>query len=164
MSGFDNPVPWVMIVILITIPYIHKKLTDRQFLSWNDDLSVGIEDIDHDHKRLINLINNLQTAVLYPAGESYERQALKDLIDYTVYHFDREEELMQKYDYPDFDAHQQTHKNMIEKVNNYVDRYESDSEEAIGELLKFLKIWLIKHIAGTDQEYSDHIKQKMAAE
>jgi len=162
MFGLDNPVPWIMIAILIAIPYIHKRITARKFIAWDDKLSVGIAMIDDDHKKLINLINNLQTAVLYPTGETYERQALKEVVDYTVYHFKREEELMQKYDYPDFEAHKKTHHAMISKVGEFMDAYENNRDATINELTLYLKTWLIKHIAGTDQQYSEFLKQKGA--
>jgi len=162
MFGLDNPVPWIMIAILIAIPYIHKRITARKFIAWDDKLSVGIAMIDDDHKKLINLINNLQTAVLYPTGETYERQALKEVVDYTVYHFKREEELMQKYDYPDFEAHKKTHHAMIAKVGEFMDAYENNRDATINELTLYLKTWLIKHIAGTDQQYSEFLKQKGA--
>lgn len=162
MFGIDNPVPWIMIAVLAALPYIHKRISDRQYLSWDDELSVGIESIDEDHKKLIALINTLQTAVMHPSGETYERQALKEVVDYTIYHFKREEELMLKYDYPDYEPHKKTHETMITKVNEFMDAYEKNSEGAICDLTLFLKSWLIKHIAGTDQEYSSYLLEKGA--
>lgn len=160
MFGIDNPVPWIMIGVLASLPYIHKKITARQYLSWDDKLSVGIKVIDDDHKKLIALINTLQTAVMYPSGETYERQALKEVVDYTVYHFKREEDLMQENDYPDFESHKKTHEAMISKVQEFMDAYENNSEGAICDLTKYLKVWLIKHIAGTDQQYCTHLHSK----
>lgn len=162
MFGIDNPVPWIMIAILIALPFIHKRIAARQYLAWDDKLSVGIDAIDEDHKKLIGLINTLQTAVMYPSGENYERQALKEVVDYTIYHFKREEELMEKYGYPDYEAHKKTHQAMIEKVNDFMDLYERNSEGAICDLTRYLKTWLIKHIAGTDQQYSSFLKEKGA--
>ncbi len=163
LFGIDNPVPWIMIAVLLSLPFIHKKMVARQFLSWDDKLSVGIKAIDDDHKQLINYINMLQTSILYPAGEAYEREALKNVIDYTKYHFEREEKLMQEYEYPDFEAHKKTHEEMIAKVGDYMNRYEQDREETITELSQFLKNWLIRHIAGTDQEYSQHLLSRGAS-
>jgi len=160
MFGIDNPVPWIMIVVLAALPYIHKRISARQYLSWKDELSVGVESIDHDHKKLINLINTLQTAVMYPSGESYERQALKEVVDYTIYHFKREEELMKECEYPDFETHKKTHIAMIEKINGFMEAYEQNSEGAICDLTRFLKVWLIEHIAGTDQQYMPYMEKK----
>lgn len=160
LFGIDNPVPWIMIAILIALPVIHKKMTSRKFVAWDDSLSVGIEVIDEDHKKLLSLINNLQTAILYPTGEAFERQALGELVDYTKYHFAREEKLMQDNGYPDFEPHKEQHEKMIMEVSSYMDAYEKNREATIDDLTSFLKTWLINHIAGTDQNYSQFLRDK----
>ena len=160
MFGIDNPIPWIMIAVLAALPYIHKRISARQYLAWDDKLSGGIESIDEDHKKLIGLINTLQTAVMYPSGETYERQALKEVVDYTIYHFKREEELMLEFNYPDYEPHKKTHAVMIGKVGEFMEAYEQNSEGAICDLTKYLKTWLIKHIAGTDQQYTSYLHEK----
>jgi hemerythrin len=160
LFGIDNPVPWIMIALLVALPFVHKRLTARRFVSWDDSYSVGIGVIDDDHKKLLTLINNLQTAVYYPTGEAFERQALKELVDYTKYHFGREEELMRKHDYPGLDDHKKQHDEMIARVGGFMDAYERDREHTVEEMTEFLKTWLIKHINGTDQLYSPYLKSK----
>lgn len=160
MYGLDNPVPWVMIAILLALPFIHKKITARHFIVWNDSYSVGIKVIDDDHKKLIQLINNLQSSVLYPTDESFERAAMDELVAYTKYHFEREEKMMQDYDYPDFVGHKKQHDLMIEDVGRYLERYEKDREGAVRDLNAMLKKWLIKHISVVDQEYTGYLLKK----
>jgi len=155
--------PWVSVImaaVLIALPFINKQVTSRRFVAWRDDLSVGIQAIDDDHKKLLHLINNLQTAVYYPTGEAFERQALQELVDYTKYHFKREEDLMSENGYPDFEAHKRVHEEMIAKVGTFLEAYEQDREGTIEELIRFLKAWLIDHIAGTDQKYSPFLHEK----
>jgi hemerythrin len=158
--GIDNPVPWIMIALLITLPFIHRKMAERRFVTWDDSLSVGIKDIDDDHKKLLGLINNLQNAVYYPTGERFERQALDELVDYTKYHFEREEQLMLKHDYADFAEHKLQHEKMIEEVVRYMEAYEKNAESTLEELTQFLKQWLIRHIKGTDKQYSAYLLGK----
>ncbi len=160
LFGIDNPVPWIMLAVLIALPFIHKKMMSRKFVAWDDSYSVGIQAIDDDHKKLLTLINNLQTSVLYPTGEAFERHALGELVDYTKYHFAREEKLMSEYDYPDFEPHRKQHEEMIAKVGDYMAAYENDREATIDELTVFLKTWLLSHIAGTDQKYSGYLRSK----
>ncbi|MCU7809633.1 MAG: bacteriohemerythrin, partial [Candidatus Thiodiazotropha sp. (ex Notomyrtea botanica)] len=146
LFGIDNPIPWIMIAILLVLPVIHKKMTSRKFVSWDNSLSVGIAVIDEEHQKLLTLINNLQTAILYPTGESFERQALSELVDYTKYHFEREEKLMQDNGYPEYEQHKQQHEEMIAKVSVFLSKYENDREGTVDELTSFLKTWLIDHI------------------
>ncbi len=158
--GFSHPLPWVFVVILVVVVALNKKLTESDFVTWKDEYSVGIESIDRDHKKLLNLINNLQNSALYYTGEDFERQALKELVDYTEYHFKREETLMEENGFPDFESHRQEHQKMTEKVKEMVVAYERDDEKTIVELAQFLKNWLISHINGSDQEYSGYLIKK----
>lgn len=158
--GLAHPLPWIFIVILISVSILTRKLTESDFVTWKDEYSVGIESIDNDHKKLLNLINNLQTSSLYYTGDDFDKQALNELVEYTKFHFSREEKLMEDNGYPDFQAHRRQHKHMTDHVINMVKAYESDSEKTVEDLLYFLKEWLINHINGSDKEYSAFLREK----
>lgn len=160
LSGISNPLPWISLTILIIVILAHNIIIKKQYLSWKNSYSVGIESIDNDHKKLIHLINNLQTAVNYKTDRQFEKQTLDEVIDYTKYHFSREEKLMEEHGYPDFVPHKQQHEKMIAKVNEFVEAYEKEEDGAVESLLKYLKLWLINHINGTDQEYSEFLISK----
>lgn len=124
---------------------------------WKDDYSVGIDSLDQDHKKLIALLNQFITAYDYAMSESYEREALDDLIAYTKYHFEREEKLMEENEYPDIVAHKAQHKKMFAQVETFVELYNEKGHDALDEISDFLSNWLINHINGTDKEYSQHL-------
>ena len=160
ISGLTNPLPWISLSVLIVVILVHNKITKSRYLTWKDSYSVGIESIDNDHKKLLHLINNLQTAVDYKTDRMFEKQTLNEVIDYTKYHFEREEKLMEDAGYSDVVPHKAKHKNMIDKVTEFVEAYEKDESGAIESLLNYLKSWLIGHINGTDQEYSEFLISK----
>lgn len=165
LSGISNPLPWISMAILAVVILIHNRIVKDRYLSWNDSYSVGIESIDNDHKKLILLINNLQTSIDYKTDNEFEKQTLDEVVDYTKYHFTREEDLMEKNGYSDFVAHKAQHQKMIDKVTELVQAYKKDESKgikagAIESLLMYLKSWLINHINGTDQEYSEYLISK----
>ncbi len=160
LFGIDNPVPWIMIAVLVALPFIHKRMMARSYVAWSEDYRIGIKNIDEDHQKLLGLINNLQTAAHYPTGEAFERQALDQVVDYTKYHFKREEDLMRENGYPDYEPHKREHEQMIAKVDEYLAAYEKDPEATIEELVQYLKRWLIKHIQGTDRKYAPYLLDK----
>ncbi len=160
LFGIDNPVPWIMIAVLVLLPFVHKKLVARQYVEWDDSLSVGIAVIDEDHKKLLGLINNLQTAAHYHTGEAFERQALDELVNYTKFHFQREEGLMRERGYAELEGHKAQHAAMIAEVGQVLQAYETDRERTIDNLCQYLKQWLIKHIGGTDQLYAPYLRSK----
>lgn len=157
LAGPSSPITWALIAVLVVIPFIHRKMSSSQFVEWKDDYSVGIDSIDQQHKKLLNLINQLQTAVDYSTGEQFEREALDELVDYTKTHFTYEEGLMRDNDYPDFEPHKLQHEKMFEKVREVLAEYEQDQDTAMANAADYLKDWLINHINGTDKEYSSYL-------
>ena len=160
MAGPTSPLTWLLVAVLIAIPFLHRKLAARNYLAWKDEYSVGIDSIDQQHKRLVNLINQLHTAVTYSTGEQFEREALDELVDYTKTHFTYEEGLMEQNGYPDFEPHKAQHRKMIQKVDAVLAEYEKDQDTAMNEALDYLSDWLINHINGTDKEYSSFLIAK----
>jgi len=157
LSSFANPVSWILIGILLLIPTFYKKTEQTSKIQWKDEYSVGITHIDQDHKKLISLLNQFTVAYDHAMSEDFEKKALEDLIDYTQYHFEREEKLMSDNDYPDFEAHKAKHQEMIEKVSTFVDLYNEKGHDALKEISEYLTVWLISHINGTDKEYSQYL-------
>jgi hemerythrin-like metal-binding protein len=152
-----HPLTWLLVAILVAVPFVYNKLSTRRYLLWKDEYSVGIDSIDQQHKKLINLINHLQTAIDYSTGEEFERDALDELVDYTKTHFTYEEGLMRDNDYPDFAAHKEQHEKMFEKVREVLKEYEKDQDTAMSNAVEYLKDWLINHINGTDKQYSSYL-------
>ena len=160
MAAPANPLTWVFIIKLVSIPFVYNKLAARKYLDWKEEYSVGIASIDQQHRKLVNLINQLQTAVDYSTGEEFEREALDELVDYTKTHFSYEEGLMKDNDYPDYEPHKAVHEKMISQVDAVLAEYEQDRDAAMKDAVVFLKDWLINHINGTDKEYSRFLIEK----
>lgn len=160
MVDILNPVSWGLLALLLIVPYVHKRIVSRRFVEWKDDYSVGIEVIDNDHKRLLNLINQFQTAAHYQTGREFEREAFDALIDYTKQHFKREEELMETHGYPTYREHKAEHVKMIAKVDAMLEEYKRRPQQTVEEAVQFLKTWLIGHINGTDKQYSQFLRDK----
>lgn len=160
MLGVTHPLPWVIISVLIAIPYLHHMLNKKNYLHWDDAMDTGIKMIDDDHKALVNLINKFQEASEFKVADELIQHALDEVVSYTQYHFEREEQLMLLNEYPDFDAHKIKHKQMIKKINDYAESYRVDKSKATEQILVFLKTWLVQHIKGSDQEYVPYLKIK----
>ncbi len=158
--GLTHPLPWVLVIALALVITLNKKSTESQFVTWKDEYSVGIKAIDDDHKMLLKLINQLQTSSLYYTGEDFDKTALNELLEYTKFHFSREEKMMEENGYPGFEAHRKQHVNMTDEVVRKVNEYEADSEKTVEDLLDYLKKWLINHIGGTDKKYSAFLIEK----
>lgn len=158
--GVFHPVPWILVGSLLIIPFLVSLGEKQHYVEWKDEYSVGIKSIDDDHRKLLNLINNFQTAVHYRTDKSFEKESLDEVIAYTKYHFDREENMMREAGYPDIEAHKTIHRAMIAKIESFLVDYDKRGHEALEDVALYLKDWLVNHINGTDQEYSALFKEK----
>jgi hemerythrin len=124
-------------------------------IQWTPDFSVGVGSIDTDHKVLISLINQLDDAIRGGEPKQTVSRVLDALLDYTNYHFAREELLMRACAYPDIEAHARTHATLRAQVHDIRNRYRRNAESIRArEVLAFLKNWLTAHIIGRDKLYA----------
>ncbi|RFA30418.1 hypothetical protein CAI21_04900 [Alkalilimnicola ehrlichii] len=128
------------------------------YVSWKEELSVGIQEIDEQHKCLIELINELNAAMLARRGQESVDQALDKLIEYTRTHFVVEESLMRILGYPiaEYEAHKRHHEDLIQQVLEFKYQLVGEGKVSRQELMEFLRNWLINHIMKEDQNYSEH--------
>lgn len=125
-------------------------------LTWSDDLSVGIQEIDEQHKVLVNLLNELHDSVLNRHGREACERILRRLAEYTRIHFAVEESLMRILHYPEYEEHTQEHEELIGQVADLQKKFRDDGLNISMDLLQFLKAWLTEHIIKSDQDYAPH--------
>ncbi|MEQ9491021.1 MAG: bacteriohemerythrin [Alphaproteobacteria bacterium] len=126
---------------------------------WNDKMSVGIAQLDDDHKGLIAIINRLGEA-LYGAerNKAALEPAFRALRHYMKIHFAREEEVMRAAHYPEFEAHKPQHRDFIEEINDMRERFEAGADEQLlGDLTSYLRDWLVNHIMVEDMAYKPYL-------
>ena len=131
-----------------------------QLISWTDDLSVGIASIDGQHKVLVNLINELNSAMRQRKSGEVLVGVLGKLKQYTVKHFAAEEEFFERFGYPDAPAHKKAHNELVEQVLAFEQELKSGRAKVTMEIMRFLKDWLVGHIMGTDKLYSTFLTSK----
>jgi hemerythrin-like metal-binding protein len=136
-----------------------KGTTQMPFMAWNDKLSVGIEEIDADHKELVGLINKLYDEIRTGHGKDDLESILDRLVDYTQYHFEHERELFAMTAYTDTEAHETEHAKMVAWVLKAQAEFTASTLPAPSlEVMTNLKDWLFEHILVTDQKYVPYVK------
>jgi hemerythrin-like metal-binding protein len=127
---------------------------------WHDSYSVGVKELDNQHKMLIDTLNELFEAMRNREARAVIAGILKGLSDYVGVHFSYEENLMNKHGYPAFAEHKKAHEVFVQKVEDFYKKHEEGSLMLSMEVMNFLKDWLKTHIKGTDQQYSGFFNQK----
>lgn len=136
-----------------------KKATEVDAIPWKSEYNITIKSIDDQHKVLVDLMNELNNAMLYEKGKNEIMRIVKGLVDYTEYHFNYEEGLLKKYSYGDFDNHKKLHIKFVDEIKNVQKELEKGEKEMSKDIMDFLKNWLIQHIMGTDTKYVDLFKK-----
>ena len=131
-----------------------------EYIAWSDDLSVGLQEIDEQHKVLTNLINRLfNEAIMHKADRSVISGILNELVQYTIVHFAVEESLFRIFDYPGIEPHQKEHEQLKQKVVDFQKSFE-DGNPIDVELMGFLRKWLKDHIMISDKRYTNFFLEK----
>ena len=135
-----------------------------EFFSWDEKYATNIEQFDADHKKLINLFNEVYDKVFQCKDVDDEReltqQTLHKLSKYIQYHFTAEEDFMIKLNYSEYKQHKQEHVHYTNEVNKLLVEYEQGGVALSFPTFMLLKEWIAKHILGTDQKYRSVFYEK----
>ncbi|MCB1825037.1 MAG: hemerythrin family protein [Candidatus Competibacteraceae bacterium] len=134
--------------------------TTQEYITWSKELSVGIQELDEQHKILIGLINQLYNeAILKKPDHSIISGIFNELAQYTIIHFSVEESLFRIFDYLNTDAHQQHHEQLKETLSDIQNKFHQGAPVTL-ELMSFLRQWLKQHIMKDDKQYQTFFLEK----
>ena len=127
---------------------------------WADNLSVGIEKIDNQHKDMIKKLNELAECIPQKKGKNKIGTILRSMEDYGKMHFFTEEEYMIKYNYPGLEQQIMQHEKFNVTTSKPIKQLESekDMESFASSVQRFLIDWLILHIKTSDRKFGEFLK------
>ena len=125
-------------------------------MKWSEDYTVGVDDLDRQHERLIELINELDEVIQQGRHFRHCSPVLDGLIEYTMVHFSAEEAHMERVGYPGLEQHRGVHEQFIGDVVRLREEIDAGDRAAMDRLLVFLQGWLIGHIVGVDRQYASY--------
>lgn len=130
---------------------------DNVFI-WTDAMITGVEAIDSDHRVLMKLLNKITS---HTVDSNNIGTIVDKLVDYTRYHFKREETIMEVCAYPGLAEHSEIHKSITAEVDRLANDWRKNQEpELLAHLHKFLRDWLFSHIIHEDTKIEGRAKGK----
>ncbi len=126
-------------------------------LVWDKMLSVAVEEIDDDHRRLVELFNILSRSVAAGDATNYIEAVLEELISCTVWHFRHEERLMLKYEYAGLAEHKNEHQDLIDSAKELQRKYLTEGKQLSNEDIEYLETWLTEHILVADMQLGSYL-------
>jgi hemerythrin len=134
--------------------FLGEQKTMERYIAWKSHYSVGDPALDADHQQILQLINKMYEALELSDAAVRLREALDQLVRYTMTHFQREERVMQECGYPDFTDHKAVHDRMRRRT---LGLRAHTSLMTNRDLLVFLKDWWTGHIQEQDKQYAPYL-------
>lgn len=137
------------------VKYLSRRDT---MIQWKESYRLGIEEIDNQHKKLFEIANRayelLKNEMLV---DKYDHivSIIEELRDYAKYHFQYEEDYMEKINYRKRLSHKVIHNDFVEKMNEInLDQVDENQDQYLMNILDFVVQWIEQHILGTDKLYA----------
>ena len=128
-------------------------------LTWTSKYSVGVKALDSQHTVLFGLLNDLHDAMMKGQAQSLSGPLLRKLVEYTHTHFAAEEQSLAATKYPGLADHRIKHRELIQQVTEYADRFDRGEVTLNIQLMNFLRDWLSTHIQKVDHDYGPWLNE-----
>mgnify|MGYP001571792402 CR=1 FL=1 len=129
------------------------------FIEWSEEMSVGVSELDYQHKMFLTYINDLNSAIVSGAAHLLIQVTMENLAKHMKGHFTTEENLMEKYGYQGLEEHRKLHQELEREVNSFKAKYEAN-QQIEKELLIFLKKWVTDHVMNEDKKFVGVVKEE----
>ncbi|MBN1182981.1 MAG: bacteriohemerythrin [Bacteroidales bacterium] len=126
---------------------------ESKLVEWNKNFTLGIQEIDDQHQNLFGIINNLYNAVNEHKPQKQLHALLKELLDYTQYHFGTEEKYFDEFGFKESGKHINEHQSYTKKLTKLVKDVGSKKSKVSFDMMNFIGEWIEEHIENFDKEY-----------
>ncbi len=126
---------------------------EGNYINWDQSFNVEIKQIDQQHKKLVDLVNQLHKGMRSGNSKQLMGRILDELVNYTAVHFKTEEDIFERINYSRKEEHERIHEDLVGKVIEFQEAFHSGNALISMDLMKFLKDWLVDHIKGEDRKY-----------
>jgi hemerythrin len=120
---------------------------------WNDSFLIGIEELDHEHKVLIDDINRLHEEMSGNEDKLEIKECLGEIFVHMQAHFALEERVMKKHEYEFFDEHKREHDVFLEDFTECMVQFLNGADISVKDPIEeCLKEWIVDHITNSDKK------------
>ena len=133
---------------------------NEEWIVWSHKLSCGVKIIDDQHKGLVNLVNEMFNHINGNDVQerNYFNRVIQEAVKYVRVHFATEEKIMIATKFAGYAEHKKEHDSFVLAVLNNVKDYEAGKRLTLVSFTRFLKEWILSHIAVMDKQYFGYFK------
>ena len=136
-------------------------MKEKELFVWNSLYELGIEAIDIQHKRWLGIMNKLYNSFVNKDSKETILDVLREMKEYTVYHFSTEERYFKQYGYQESVEHKKLHTDFIEELDKFHKEYALQPSALTYKVMNFMQSWLTNHIMKSDKQYVNLLKNKI---
>ncbi len=129
-------------------------------IKFTHDLRTGVEEMDKDHEKLVELLNKVYELLKEGNKEKAEEVFSRELVAWVEHHLAREEKFMEAIGYPDFERHKKAHEGFRRIVFDLLPHVEKGDHEVFREALALAWGWLAGHIGKVDKKYGEFARER----
>ena len=126
-------------------------------IEWKDEFSVGVPDVDHEHQKLIGLINDLHDAMSSGSGNVTVMDFLGEIYAHVSAHFALEEKIMRDRKYDEYAEHKAEHEALLDKLRDIMDDYEENAYFSDEKFASAVEKWFTDHFRTRDARLHRHL-------
>jgi len=132
-----------------------------ELISWNEKFNCGIKLIDDQHKGLVDLVNEMFNHVTgnMVQEKDYFHRVIQEAVKYVKTHFATEEKIMLATKFQGYGEHKKEHDNFVRAVVENIKEYETGNRLTLSSFTRFLKDWVLSHIAVMDKQYFEYFRK-----
>lgn len=139
---------------------LDPTLNSLPIFYWRNEYCINIQKIDYHHKQLLAKANKLCEAIDSKKETPILDASISFLIDFVLYHFAEEENLLREHYYNDYESHRMKHQRLIEDIMKIKKQISNEDMEMNMEALDLFKDWIIDHILTEDRKYGPYLNAK----
>ncbi|MDQ7089959.1 MAG: bacteriohemerythrin [Methylococcales bacterium] len=134
-------------------------MDEMKICAWNQNYTVGVPVLDRHHQKLFDILNDLYVLMRDGSEDQAIIRVIDELLDYTHYHFDEEEKVMEQIKYPELISHRQLHQKFVTVVKELHAKSHNGMAIFLATKVSNARLgWLKTHIRGVDKKYHDYMK------
>ncbi len=126
-------------------------------IEWKDEFSVGVPDVDHEHQKLITLINDLHNAMSSDSRDVTVMDFLGEIYAHVSAHFALEEKIMRERKYDQYAEHKAEHEALLDQLRDIMDNYEENATFSDEAFATVVEKWFTEHFRTRDARLHKHL-------
>jgi hemerythrin len=134
---------------------------DQMMEEWFDGKKLGVDFIDQDHIQIASMMDFLVIRLAGPSTDEAIDAALMELADFTLAHFEREEAIMERTEYPDQAEHTAVHRGLVRVLSELINRTRREGHSKLSATeVQALRNWVTVHIKMEDRRLAEYLAQR----